>query len=161
MQTKMQRSVSFWPQEPSHLSLSAPTKNSDAPGCDSDGSLGQGGIRHPREIKPGSPPHCSLQPRWPLRLIGVVVLPRDLLFAEFHRMLIGQRQQGLALANHFHHWTLSYCVLVGDAGIVQQTSGVDGHLLVIGVELRMVSPAAKYTGSLEVGSSDFSSGMGT
>jgi len=44
------------------------------------------------------------------------------------------RQQGLALANHFHHWALAYRVLVRDAGIIQQASRVDRHLLGVGAQ---------------------------
>ncbi len=53
-------------------------------------------------------------------------------------MRVRQRQQGLALPNDFDHRTLSYCVLIGDASVIQQTGGVDRPLL--GVRAQFLLP---------------------
>ncbi len=62
-------------------------------------------------------------------------LPGNLLFLQLHRMLIWKAVPRNLESDHFHHWLLSYCVLMWHASLVEQSCRVDRHLLVIGAQL--------------------------
>ena len=57
-------------------------------------------------------------------------------------MLVGPREQDLALADHLDHRALLHGILVRNASIVQQTGSVDGPLLGVSAQLLLLEGLA-------------------